>query len=463
MSLPVTAPDVAAGRRAAFKKKFAEQPRGVYLLFCTELWERFSYYGMLGLLVLFLVAPASTGGFGWDNALALRVFGTFLGLIWFAPLIGGWIADRFTGARCAVVSGCVSLALGNFLLAGCALTSDASATLFGSPLREALLYAGLASMVIGAGLFKSNVSVLMGELFTRRDDPRRDFGFTLFYMGINAGALLAPLIAGTLGERVGWHWGFGVSGVGMLIGIVIFLATNSVLGEEGPRPNRKQQAMIQKATLAERQRVLAIGVFAIFATVFATGLMQYGGLLNLFTAQNIERSMHGFEIPATWFLMLNPLFIVLLGPLVAARWDYRSQTGLSSSSTEKFATGLILMAFAFGLIGIAALDAAPGMPASWWWIVLFYLVFTTGELCIYPVGLALVSRLAPHRWMGVLMGAWLLTNALGSWLAGELGAIAQRVGASSVFASLALVALIAAVVLWSLRRRLVRLAGAVPF
>lgn len=442
--------------------KLAEQPKGVYLLFCTELWERFSYYGMLGLLVLFLVAPTSTGGFGWDNASALRVFGAFLGLIWFAPLIGGWVADHFTGARRAVVLGCASLALGNFLLASCVLTSDASASSSSFPLREGLLYAGLACMVIGAGLFKSNVSVLMGDLFPRRDDPRRDFGFTVFYMGINAGALLAPLIAGTLGERVGWHWGFGISGVGMLIGIAIFITTRRVLGEAGLRPSRKQHTSVQKATAEEGRRVLVIGLFAIFATVFATGLMQYGGLLNLFTAQNIERSVQGFEIPATWFLTLNPLFIVMLGPLVAARWDYRLRAGLSSSSTDKFAMGLILMALAFGLIGIAALDASPGMPASWWWIVLFYLVFTTGELCIYPVGLALVSRLAPHRWMGVLMGAWLLTNALGSWLAGELGAIAQRVGASTVFASLALVALIAAVVLWSLRRRLVRLAGAVP-
>lgn len=434
--------------------KLREQPKGVYLLFCTELWERFSYYGMLGLLVLFLVAPVASGGFGWDNALALRVFGIFLGLIWFAPLIGGWIADRLTGARRAVILGCASLALGNFLLASCALTSNESTSVAGVPIREALLYAGLTAMVVGAGLFKSNVSVLMGDLFPRQDDPRRDFGFTVFYMGINAGALLAPLVAGTLGERVGWHWGFGVSGVGMLIGIAIFLTTRSVLGDAGLRLGKQLTATAQKATTEDWRRVMTIGLFALFATVFATGLMQYGGLLNLFTAQDIERSVRGFEIPATWFLTLNPLFIVMLGPLVAARWDRRLSRGLASSPADKFVVGLVLMAMAFGLIGWAAMDAAPEAPAAWLWIVIFYFIFTTGELCIYPVGLALVSRLAPRRWIGVLMGAWLLTNAVGSWLAGELGAIAQSVGASMVFSSLALVALGAAVVLWSLRRRL---------
>lgn len=459
MGVVVAAPGAVA---PGLKAKLAEQPAGVYLLFSTELWERFSYYGMLGLMVLFMVAPVSAGGFGWDNAHALRVFGLFLSSTWLAPLFGGWVADRLTGARRAVILGCASLALGNFLLAYCALIPAANDNAQGLSFRDVLLYAGLAWMVIGAGLFKSNVSVLMGGLFPQQDDPRRDFGFTVFFMGINVGALLAPLIAGTLGERVGWHWGFAVSGLGMLIGIAIFLKAQKALGNAGLSPGGKQAAVVRAATHEDIGRVVTIGIFGIFATVFAVGLMQYGGLLNLFTAQNIDRTVDGFEIPVTWFLTLNPLFIVLLGPLVASYWDGRLRARRAASSTHKFMAGLLLMSAAFGLIGIAAAGASANSPPSWLWIVVFYFLLTIGELCISPVGLALVSRLAPLRWVGLLMGAWLLTNALGSWIAGELGVWAQRASTAFVFGALALVAATAAAALWTLRHRLIALARNIP-
>ena len=491
------------------RARLSEQPAGIFLLFSTEFWERFSYYGMLGLLVLFMVGPTARGGLGWDNAVALRVFGIFLAMIWFAPMIGGWAADRFIGHRRAVAFGCGSLALGNFLLASCAgipgifqsLTGidlngvlhmdgvrlaehwDSVMILGAFPLKSpqysgldassgfvtlsrcfsVVFYSGLVFLVLGAGLFKSNVSVLMGSLFPRPDDRRRDFGFTIFYMGINLGAFVAPLVAGTLGERLGWWCGFGISGVGMLVGLAVFQHfAPRVLVHPAPDLYKSAVTGDVAESLFERRRIATIGIFALFQTIFAVGLMQYGGLLNIFTAQHVDRTIGHFQIPATWFLTLNPLVIFIFGPLIASFWDSRAKAGGAAGSSEKFATGLGFMSIAFALIAYGAERVTMAGPANMSMIVVFYLILTLGELCIYPVGLALVSKLAPLRLVGILMGAWLLSNAVGSLTAGELGVLAQTAGNAMIFGVLAAVAAGAALTVWKASRRLRQLAGMIP-
>lgn len=439
-----------AERVTAGKSFFAAQPRGVFLLASTEFWERFSYYGMLGLLVLFLVDSRATGGMGWDNASALRLSGIFIALSWFAPVVGGFLADHVISARRAVILGCVSLSLGNFTLASLPFLPGNGAVHVG-------LFAGLALMIIGSGLFKSNASVLLGGLFDQ-GDSRREFGFTIFYMGINLGALVAPFIAGTAGERMGWHYGFFLSGLGMAIGAAVFLHLHRrLLGSSGLVLGSQMQRAGQDSAsgVDDIHRIQVIVIFGVFATIFAAGLMQYGSVMNLFASQNVDRMILGFEVPATWFLVLNPLFIVLFGPFVARIWDARLSAGSSASPAHKFAVGLILMSAAFFVIAFAASESGEA-KTHWIWMIIFYLLLTTGELCVVPVGLALVSRVAPARWLGLAMGAWLLTNAIGSWAAGEFGVLGQQLGNPVAFTAVGCLGAVAAAVLFLIKGRVLR-------
>ncbi len=399
------------------------QPGGVYLMFSTEFWERFSYYGFLGILVFFLSDAPAAGGMGWSKSDALIFYGNITGLIWIAPTVGGYVADRFIGARNAVVLGCLGIAAANLALA--------SVPFVDAKLKTTMLSAGMALMCIGAGLFKSNASSLLSQLFGP-DAPGRAAAFMLFYMGINLGAAAAPLGAGTLAESIGWWAGFLASGIGMIVGVAVFwglapscfsnVRRQVVTGEAKP-PIWREPSFRTVVTMMP------------FAIVFATGLMQYGGLMNLYAQENVDREIMGFTVPATWFLTLNPIFIILLGTPLARFWSRRAGQFKTGLFTWQIAAGLLLMAAAFALIAMAETMRVAQAPVGL--LPVFYLLLTAGELCIIPVGLAEIGRIAPEHARGTLMGLWILTLGIGGLLAGRIGALAQDIGNAGAFFILA--------------------------
>ena len=437
-------------------------PPGLRTLFFTELWERFSYYGMRALLVLFLVDAGS--GLGLDDQAATAIYGLYTAAVYIVALPGGWIADRLLGAQRAVWIGGIVITIGHFTLA-----LPATATFF----------AGLLCIIAGTGLLKPNISAVVGELYAR-NDPRRDAGFTLFYMGINLGAAMGPLICSTLGEseRFGWHYGFAAAGVGMLIGLAYFRATRTRLGEAGLRPtldagNPAQAALIRtlwvrvglalalllllavlvgtgwlavtpvslarasawaigalaaayfawllvlgRLDAGEKRRVLAIIILFLGAATFWSGFEQAGSSLNLFAERYTERMVAGFEIPAGWFQTLNPVFVISLAPVYAALWVGLARRGLNPSTPAKFGIGLLLLAAGFAVMLGAATLVAGHQKALPTWLIFTYLFHTMGELALSPVGLSAITRLAPHRYVGQMMGIWFLAASVGNIIAG---------------------------------------------
>jgi POT family proton-dependent oligopeptide transporter len=421
-------------------------------MFGTEVWERFSYYGFMGLFVLFMVAPGSEGGLGYSTPVALMTFGIVTSLIWIAPIVGGWIADSFIGARRAVLLGCAGLALGNFVLAG---SSIAASRGLAQP-SFMLFAAGVLTMIIGAGLFKSNASALLGQLFSP-DDRRREAGFVLFYMGINLGALAAPFGAGTLGESAGWHWGFITAGLGMSIGLCLFGWRSRRYFPESTH-TRHDGPKIRPRALLQDVNVQLILIMAAFTVVYMTGQMTYGGVMNLYVAAHVDRMASGFLIPTTWFLALNPLLVVLLGPAFATFWEKRGLRTTRVVFVEKIAVGLLLMGMSFLFMMLVEILQTGQKPP--WVLVVFYLLITTAELCVLPGGLVEISRRAPKNAVGLLMGCWIFTMGVGSFLAGGLGALFSAYPLSWLFALLGGAGAVFALVLVLIEPRLrARLAG----
>lgn len=396
----------------ALKTNFFDQPRGVMLIAVTEFWERFSYYGFVGLVTLFMAADPVTGGLGMDKSFTLKLFGVAVGLMFMAPSLGGWIADRLIGPYKAVVLGCLGLSGANFLLAG-AGTPYAH----GAGLEHVLFYCGLAVMIAGAGLFKSNASALLGQLYTPGDD-RRQNGFMLFYMGINLGAFVAPYGAGTLGERAGWSWGFLVAGIGMLVGLAVFLWLSRGRFPRFVKPAAAEKANIAGAWRDPGARLVLIMIF--FAAIYMIGQQTYAGVMNLYVHDRVSKTVLGFDVPTTWFLSLNPLIVILGGPLVSRYWTARDPKTRRLTALNKILTGTLLMALSYGVMTIVDLEAGSDLVAPIW-IVVFYVIITLAELCVFPVGLAEISRRAPQQIMGVLMGLWVFTMGFGSFSAGWLG------------------------------------------
>jgi len=400
-------------------------PPGLALLFVTEMWERFSYYGMRALLVLFLVASVENGGFGWSVQDASRLYGWYTGLVYLTPVIGGWIADRWLGTHRALVIGGTIIALGHFSLA---LESGPA------------FFAGLALIIVGTGLFKSNVSTMVGQLYPPHD-PRRDSAFTLFYMGINLGGLLGSLICGYLGQSAafGWGWGFGAAGVGMVLGLAVYLAgRRRFLGDIGSRP---AHALSLEAGHAgplrkeERDRLGAILLLALFVVLFWMAFEQAGSSMTLFAERDTDRATPGWlrwlipdeTVPAAWFQSLNPAFILLLAPVFSRVWQRLDAAGRSPSTPLKMALGLLLLGAGFAVLTLGAKLADAGVPVSPWWLVAAYLLHTCGELCLSPVGLAMVTRLAPLRLASLMMGVWFLANFAANLLAGYAAGTLERV------------------------------------
>jgi POT family proton-dependent oligopeptide transporter len=397
-------------------------PKALYLLFATEMWERLSYYGMRALLVLYLTDQLR-GGLGFSDGQALRLYGFYTLGVYVTPLLGGFLADRYLGQRRAVMAGATLMMLGHFLMAVHGLGS---------------FFGALALLILGNGLFKPNISSMVGGLY-EENDPRREAGFTFFYMGINTGALLAPLVVGTLGERMGWHWGFGAAGVGMTLGLILFSTLGpKLLGDVGlsRTASEKRTDTEQSLSREEWQRLAVIAVITLFGVLFWAAFEQAGGLVNLFTQRSVDRHVGGFEIPVTWFQGAEPACVVALGPLFAALWTRLSRRpGGGPSTPVKVASGLLWMALGVVPLIVAAMLARAG-AVSLLWILGYYLLSTIGELLLSPVSMSAVTRLAPPRYVSRMMGVFLISLGLGSYLAGHLGSLATHLGMVGLYCGL---------------------------
>ncbi|HEX8434114.1 peptide MFS transporter [Archangium sp.] len=415
-------------------------PKGLYLLFTTEMWERMSYYGMRALLVLYMVGATNNGGFGWSQAKALQIFGIYTGLVYATPVIGGYLADRYLGQRLSVILGGILMMLGQFVLA---MPGNS----------EALFFTGLGLLVVGNGFFKPNISTMVGGLYAP-GDARRDGAFTIFYIGINLGAFLASAVCGTLGEKFGWGWGFGSAGVGMGLGVLLFLALGKrLLGDVGTAPKKVERKAgvapekVVALTRAEVDRIVVILVLALFVVFFWAAFEQAGGLMNLYTDAKVDRDVFGWTVPTTWFQAVNPIFIMLLGPLFAEMWTGLGRKGKDPSIPAKMAMGLLLLSFGFVfMLGASKQSDAVG-KAALLWVVAAYFFHTAGELCLSPVGLSMVTKLAPARYASLLMGVWFIANAVANYLAGLIGGYAEKLGEFSLFLAITIATAAAGAVL----------------
>ena len=449
-------------------------PKGLYLLFFTEMWERFSYYGMRAILILYLTKKFIEGGLGMDEKYAMLLYGYFTGFVYFTPLIGGWLADRYLGKRLAVMIGGVTMMLGQFTLFGLNSTTG--------------LYIGLLLLIIGNGFFKPNISTLVGGLY-KDGDSRRDAAFTIFYMGINLGAMIAPLVIGVVTDNMfattnedgsisyGYRYGFLVSGIGMLLGQVIFnLLGTKYLGDLGTKPvgavSNTEVAKVQKSINPEtgkeldekdeKQRISVIFILLIFAVFFWAGFEQAGSSLSLYTDKYIDRSIGSFEIPTSWFQSVNPLFIVTLAPLFTLFWA--SPIGRRLTTPVKMGIGMIILGAGFlFMIGAVAERSANGdvddvnNKAALMWLIMTYLLHTIGELCISPVGLSVVTKLSPPKLASVLMAVWMLSSFFANIVGGYIASYVETMGAGEVFKYIAGFVSVCGVLLILLNRVILKL------
>ena len=428
------------------------QPRGLATLFFTEMWERFSYYGMRAFLILYMTAPAAAGGLGFADRDAASIYGTYTGSAWAAAILGGIAGDRWLGQYRGVLVGGIIIALGHFTLAFRALP---------------FFYTGLVLIVIGTGLLKPNVSTLVGSLYAERDE-RRDAGFSIFYMGINLGAFIGPLIAGWLAQRVDWHAGFAAAGVGMTFGLAQYVLgkrhLQPALDRLAAQPKPAQAATATQPggfTAAEWKRIGAIVVLFVFAALFWGAYEQAGSTLNLFADRYTRLSVFGISFPSSWFQSVQPLFVILLAPVFAWFWLWLGRR--QPSSPAKFAYGLLFAGLAFLVLvpAASAAQSAAGIRVSPWWLVFAYFLTELGELCLSPVGLSVVTKLSPTRIVGLMMGVWFLSNALGNKLAGWAAGFFSTMPLPTLFGIVAVVMLAAAAVLLALVRPVKRLMGGV--
>jgi POT family proton-dependent oligopeptide transporter len=490
----------AAGARP-YDHAFFGHPRGLSTLFFTEMWERFSYYGMRALLILFMTAPIAAGGLGFETGVAGAVYGLYTSMVYMTSLPGGWIADRLIGQRRAVLYGGIIIACGHFSMAVQSLTT---------------FYIGLALIVVGTGLLKGNAAVIVGALYGPQD-ARRDAGFSIYYMGINLGAFIAPLVCGYLGQRVNWHVGFGAAGIGMVIGVVQYMAGAKYLGDAGlyPAPAAspaaaaalRTRAMLwgvvalvaivaaafgmysgalpisakQVAdgagylllvivivffawlffaadwTPAERRRLYAIGALFIASVIFWSEFEQAGSTLNLFGDRNTRTSVMGWTFPSSYYQSLQPLFIITFAPVFA--WVWIRLARREPSSPAKFGLGLLFVGAGFANLVIAASLSANGVKVSPWWLVVTYLLHTWGELSLSPVGLSATSKLAPTRVVGLMMGVFYLAISVGNFMGGRLASLYGSMPLPNLFGAIAAVGIGAGLVMFALTPPIKRLMG----
>ncbi|NCC99808.1 MAG: MFS transporter [Bacteroidia bacterium] len=426
-------------------------PKGLYLLFFTEMWERFSYYGMRALLVLYLTKTFIDGGLGFSDGSATMLYGIFTGFVYFSPLIGGWIADNYIGQRKSIIIGSIVMILGQFILA--------------SGQNTGCLYTGLIFIIIGNGFFKPNISVLLGSLYPQ-GDSRRDSAFTIFYMGINTGAFLAPLLTGYVAVMYDYRYGFLISGLGLLIGSVIYLlGSEKLLGDAGKLPSAKKNIdtnIDSKLTSEEKDRTWVIVVLTLFAVAFFAGFEQAGSSMTLYADKFIDRVVFDKLVPTEWFQAVNPLFIITIAPLMSMLWGFLSRRGKEPSVPVKMGYGLILLGLGFMILLMAVVQrggdvSSTQVKANIWFLIGAYFLHTVGELCLSPIGLSMVTKLSPLKLSSLMMGVWLASSAVANLLAGFLATFASKAGASYVFIALTISSVFLGLVLIVISRSLIRL------
>ncbi len=494
--------------------RFFGHPRGLRTLFFTEMWERFSYYGMRALLILFMTTSAAAGGLGFDTATAGAIYGTYVSLVYITSLPGGWLADRFLGQRRATLYGGVLIMLGHICLAVPSLAS---------------FYGGLGLVTLGTGLLKPNISTMVGELYPP-DDERRDAGFSLYYMGINTGAFIAPLVCGWFAQSEqfrgilasfgiapenAWHWGFGMAALGMFLGLVQYLAGWKNLGSAGmyPAPPESPEAagaqrrllrrssagvvlgaavltglalagivritaqgvsnalgivlilttvvfflwmfLAGKWTAEERKRLVVVLVLFVAATIFWSVFEQAGSTLNLFAQRSTRTAAFGIPFPPSWLQSVAPFLLIVMAPVFAWLWFRLGRH--DPSSPAKFTIALVLVSLSFAILVIPAQAAAQGVRVSPWWLVATYFLHTCGELCLSPVGLSAMTKLAPARIVGLTMGVWFVALSAGNYLGGRVASLYEAFSLPQLFGVVALFAALAAVVLALLIRPIRRM------
>jgi len=402
-------------------------PRGLTVLFLTNMWEQFSYYGMRALLVYFMTKQLL-----FAQAQASFIYGAYTAAAYFTPILGGVLADRWLGKRRAIVIGASIMAAGHFMMA-----------------FDAWFYLALATIALGNGLFLPTLPSQVGDLY-ERGDARRGWAFNVYYVGINIGGFLAPLICGTVGELYGWHYGFGLAGIGMLLGLAIYVG-----GQRYLPPEVMPEVMPDKSAAAPtpqglgRETILVLTGIGVAVTVFRAAYEQVGNTVALWADSGVDRALGGWTIPMTWFQSLNPLFVMLLTPPLLAYWHRRAAAGADQAPLRRMACGALIVAGAYLLLAAAGLNAGAG-ATGWIWLVLFFLVLTVGELFILPTGLGLFARLAPRHLGSTTVAAWFLVTFTGSLSAGLVGGLWSRFTPAAFFTLLALFSAIAAGLLWRL-------------
>jgi POT family proton-dependent oligopeptide transporter len=432
---------------------FLGHPRGLSFLFATEMWERFSYYGMRALLVLYMTKYLLLNG-RMENVVGLtalkrtletvfgpldiqpfssQIYGLYTALVYLTPIFGGLVADRVLGRRRTIMIGAATMAVGHFMMA-----------------FENLFLLALLLLIIGNGAFKPNISVQVGDLYAP-GDPRRDRAFSIFYVGINLGAFLAPLVCGTLGEEVGWHYGFAAAGIGMTIGLIAYIIAAPHLPPADP-PRADGVAALRPD---EKHQLAALAALFVPVTLFWAVYEQQGNTIALWADEFTDRALPfaDFVIPTTWFQAVNPLMIFAFTPPLLALWARQSRRGREPSTVTKMALGCLGLALANTILIAAAWHAGVG-KASWLWLFIYFIVLTIGELYISPIGLSLVSQVAPARFLSVTMGAWLATSFVGNFGAGWLGSFWSSMDKAHFFALMSVIAFVASAAIFACRKPL---------
>ncbi len=424
----------------------SNHPNGLITLFITELWERFSYYGMRAILVLYLVSEtnSSNPGLGWSNYEAIKLYGWYTAFVYLACIPGGIIADKLISSDQAVLYGGILLCLGHLSLAIDSIN---------------FFYAGLILIVLGVGLLKPSISTLVGALYVK-SDIRRDQGFTIFYIGINIGAFLASIIVGYIGENYGWHYGFSLAGIGMIVGQISFF-----LGRKNFKYIKRERKYFRskKINKFEFDRIKLIILASFILIIFWASFEQAGGLMNLFAYQKTDRfiSFLNFEVPASWFQSINPLMIIFLGFYVSLFWYFIEKKKLISSSMFKIATGIIIMGLGFVFMFFASIEFELFGKSSMYWLVLAYLFHTIGELCASPVILSYITKLSPQRLVSTIMGVYFAAIGIGNKLAGIIGQNSEKLGEKYVFLGITIVCTFLGLIVILFNKRLSKLSHGV--
>ena len=411
------------------QKELFGHPVGLYVLFFTEMWERFSYYGMRALLVLYLTSKTTdlNPGVGWSQGDALALYGWYTALVYIMSIPGGILADKFLGQKKSVILGAILLVIGHSILAYETMWA---------------FYTGLVFIILGVGCLKPNISTMVGGLY-KKGDVRRDKGFTIFYIGINVGAFLSGIVVGYVGEVHGWHYGFGLAGILMVLGLIQFLAGQKYLVHVGNYLGKSDKVEDQEAykrplNKVEKDRIIVLMISFLLIIAFFAAFEQAGGLMNIYAREKTNRMLMGWEVPATWFQSLNSFFIITLGIGIAAFWAKRKLKGTEASSLYKMIIGLGMVGVGFLFMSAAASEYDNTGTSAMYWLVLAYLFHTIGELCLSPVSLSFVTKLAPAKYASIMMGIYFATTGLGNKAAGLLGESSSIFGEFKVFTGIAI-------------------------